>query len=178
MGTEDGARHRKGEAVMIAKAIFQENDKARALLALAISATLFFVCLTGCSAPSSSTNISEEENIGATSDSSATDKKDTQALLQSADLQGSVANFDAKSLTIRPVQGDDETAVQPLQDVGTDETVSFADNVRVSTVTYDPDTRASQEAPSSLEDIKLDSSVFVWLDDAGAVSRVVLFRMA
>ncbi|MEG0504455.1 MAG: hypothetical protein RR547_07390, partial [Raoultibacter sp.] len=70
------------------------------------------------------------------------------------------------------------TAMKPLQDVGTDRTIAFAANVQTTNVTYDRNTRRSVESPATTSDIKIDSSLYVWLNDAGEAQKIILFHLA
>lgn len=157
----------------------QLQDKTKAVLAWTAAAAISLACLGGCSAGGAGgAGSAGPSDLGPASDLAAGDAEGSIDLIRGADLNGTVIDFDAEGFTLRPTEGDDETAKIPLQDVGTDRRVDFASNVQVSAVTHDRATGTSDEASASVEDLKVDSSVFVWLDEAGAARKIVLFRLA
>ncbi|MEG0374841.1 MAG: hypothetical protein RR505_11255 [Raoultibacter sp.] len=152
--------------------------KTTTAAACVLAALLFLTCLGGCTAPKTS-EATANNTLGQAQDRAEQGSEDALAnSMESADLVGTVVDFDSAGFTFRPTQGDDETAMKPLQDVGTDRTIAFAANVQTTNVTYDRNTRRSVESPATTSDIKIDSSLYVWLNDAGEAQKIILFHLA
>ncbi|WP_270298542.1 hypothetical protein [Eggerthella sinensis] len=152
------------------------QDKTKAALAWTLAAAMALACLGGCSV-SETEGPSDAEGFDRLADLPAGgDALSNQ--LSGADLYGEVVDFDAGGFTIRPTEGDEQTAKIPLQDQGTDRIVRFAAQPEVSVVTFDRASGTASEAPAALDEIKTDSSVYVWLDNEGEARKIVLFRLA
>lgn len=150
---------------------------AKRAAACVVAGMLALACLSGCAnLGGGSSNSSGIDGLGPVDDRPAADALADK--LDGADVVGTVVDFDEGGFTLRPTQGDEQTALIPLEDVGTDRTVPFAANPTVSIATFDRNAGTSSEAPGTLADVKIDSAVHVWLDDAGAAREIVVFRVA
>lgn len=153
-------------------------QKTTPTVACIFAALLVLVCLGGCVAQKTP---SETESNAMSQANDVAEQERGESLadsMDSADLSGDVIDFDSTGFTLRPTQGDEETAMKPLQDVGTDRTIICAANVEVSNVYHNRNTGTSEETSATVSDIKIDSSVYVWLNNAGEARKIILFHLS
>ncbi|RDB64307.1 hypothetical protein C1878_00095 [Gordonibacter sp. 28C] len=138
-----------------------------AVAAAAVAAAVF--SLVGCSTPTGSAS----DDMASPNDKAApTDKSG----LSGADLNGLVVDFDESGLTLRPDEGDDETAKISLIETGAEQRLEYADGCQFVIAHGNVSTGTVSEEPATAETVKKDASAYVWLDASGLVEKVAVFR--
>ena len=88
-------------------------------------------------------------------------------MLTQADAVGLVVDVDGSGFTLRPDQGDAETAIIALEETGEERYLEYAAGCAFV---------IAQGDVATAEVVKKDASAYVFLDTDGLVSKVAIFR--
>ena len=139
--------------------LMKETMRARRFAAAAFAAMA--LSLAGCSTPS------EAPDPPADAFGNVSEAPRGSAMLTQADAVG---------FTLRPDQGDAETAIIALEETGEERYLEYAAGCAFVIAQGDVATGEVTEVPATAEVVKKDASAYVFLDTDGLVSKVAIFR--